>query len=668
MYRYAPLLQRSCRSLLPSVGLSSTRYTTARSFFSTPFPPRPPRNTDEYRSTNNEYPTYSSGTSEIVEAGERGDWQRVEQLFEAAAASPARAAAASLSHADVKVYLEALVHTNRLHSLSLPNLTKVLLALSPGRPSPYRPTDTAASSDRSARRTSSSPPPTLATSPSQPLHVAIASSTSAPWQRAASVLQVLTSLAGLGLFVYIFSSLSGGGKKGGAGPFTVQATHQLAETPAVRFADVAGVDEAVAEVAEVVEYLRNPRKFTRLGARLPAGVLLSGPPGTGKTLLARAIAGEAGVPFFFASGSSFDEMFVGVGAKRVRDLFEDAKKHAPCIVFIDEIDAVGGSRENQVMHHRESLNQLLTEMDGFEANAGVVVIGATNLPDALDSALVRPGRFDKSVHVPPPDVKGRGDILRLYLAKTTIDRSVDVQTLARGTVGMTGADLRNLVNLGAIKAATAGKKAVTHADLEEAKDDVLMGVARRSTMANIPPEELRLTAYHEGGHALLAHFTRGADPLHKATIVPRGQSLGSTWQLPVGDSYSISKQQLIARIAVAVGGRAAEDLVFGPDSITTGASSDFRSATRIAQAMVQQYGFGEDGKLSFYEKDPRSAKEADRIAEEVEAVLQEQYRYARDLLERERAALNRLANALVEHEVLTGAQIAAVIEGAKMPV
>uniref|UniRef100_A0A7S1VDN5 AAA+ ATPase domain-containing protein n=1 Tax=Sexangularia sp. CB-2014 TaxID=1486929 RepID=A0A7S1VDN5_9EUKA len=484
MYRYAPLLQRSCRSLLPSVGLSSTRYTTARSFFSTPFPPRPPRNTDEYRSTNNEYPTYSSGTSEIVEAGERGDWQRVEQLFEAAAASPARAAAASLSHADVKVYLEALVHTNRLHSLSLPNLTKVLLALSPGRPSPYRPTDTAASSDRSPRRTSSSPPPTLATSPSQPLHVAIASSTSAPWQRAASVLQVLTSLAGLGLFVYIFSSLSGGGKKGGAGPFTVQATHQLAETPAVRFADVAGVDEAVAEVAEVVEYLRNPRKFTRLGARLPAGVLLSGPPGTGKTLLARAIAGEAGVPFFFASGSSFDEMFVGVGAKRVRDLFEDAKKHAPCIVFIDEIDAVGGARhddgaggDNEV---QRTMLELINQLDGFDARGNIKVLMATNRPDTLDPALLRPGRLDRRIEFGLPDLEGRAQIFTIHARQMNIARDIRFELLARLTPNATGADIRSVCTEAGMFAIRQRRKVILEKDFLDAIEKVIRGNARFS--------------------------------------------------------------------------------------------------------------------------------------------------------------------------------------------
>ncbi|KAK2859673.1 hypothetical protein Q5P01_004293 [Channa striata] len=361
----------------------------------------------------------------------------------------------------------------------------------------------------------------------------------------------------------------------------------------VTFENVKGVEEAKNELQEVVEFLKNPQKFTVLGGKLPKGILLVGPPGTGKTLLARAVAGEADVPFYYASGSEFDEMFVGVGASRIRNLFKEAKANAPCVIFIDELDSVGGKRIESPMHpySRQTINQLLAEMDGFKPNEGVIVIGATNFAEALDNALVRPGRFDMQVTVPRPDVKGRTEILNLYLSKIKVDSAVDAEIIARGTVGFSGAELENLVNQAALKAAVDGKEKVTMKDLEFAKDKILMGPERRSV--EIDKKNKTITAYHESGHAIVAYYTKDAMPINKATIMPRGPTLGHVSMLPENDRWSETRAQLLAQMDVSMGGRVAEELIFGDDYITTGASSDFDGATKIAKLMVTRFGMSD---------------------------------------------------------------------------
>jgi ATP-dependent metalloprotease len=365
----------------------------------------------------------------------------------------------------------------------------------------------------------------------------------------------------------------------------------LPEKSVKTFNDVKGCDEAKQELQEIVEYLKNPDKFTKLGGKLPKGVLLSGPPGTGKTLLARAVAGEAGVPFFYRAGSEFEEMFVGVGSKRVRQLFAAAKKKTPCIIFIDEIDAIGTSRKAFETQSRKTLNQLLTEMDGFEQNEGVIVIAATNIPEQLDPALTRPGRFDRMIHVGNPDIGGRREILTHYLADKPCDADVDVESLARGTAGFSGAELANLVNVAAVQAAVTGETSIGGALLEWAKDRIIMGVERKSAV--LTEESKRLTAYHEAGHAVVALRTPGAMPVHKATIVPRGSALGMVTQLPDKDETSITRKQLLARLDVCMGGRVAEELIFGRDEVTTGAISDLQQATRLAAYMVAEVGLSD---------------------------------------------------------------------------
>ena len=444
----------------------------------------------------------------------------------------------------------------------------------------------------------------------------------------------------------------------------------------ITFKDVAGVEEAKEELQEIIEFLKDPQKFQKLGGKIPKGVLMMGPPGTGKTLLAKAVAGEANVPFFSISGSDFVEMFVGVGASRVRDLFEQGKKNAPCIIFIDEIDAVGRHRGAGLGgghdEREQTLNQLLVEMDGFESNDGVILMASTNRPDVLDPALLRPGRFDRQVVVSYPDVRGREGILKVHTRKIPLDENVDVNIIARGTPGFTGADLANLVNEAALIAARQNKKVVTLNDLEFAKDKVLMGPERRSMV--VSDKERRLTAIHEAGHALVGLNIEESDPVHKVTIVPRGRALGVTFFLPEQDILGRTKEELLAMIANSMGGRIAEEVFIG--RITTGASNDIEKATEIARAMVCQYGMSELGPLAYGKKEEQiflgreiaqhrdfSEHTAVRIDEEVKRIVQEQYERAKQILLDNREAMDRLVEALLEHESLDSAQMRRIIAG-----
>lgn len=434
--------------------------------------------------------------------------------------------------------------------------------------------------------------------------------------------------------------------------FNVPSSHKRINEGTVTFDDVKGCDEAKMELQEIVEYLRDPSKFQEAGARLPKGVLMCGPPGTGKTLLARSIAGEAGVPFLYIAGSAFDEVYVGVGSKRVRQLFKDAQESAPCIVFIDEIDAVGNSRESATSKDN-TLQQLLTELDGFSSTQGVVVIAATNTPETLDPALVRPGRFDKQVFVPLPDVSGRKQIFDLYL-KSVKHAGIDSEVLARSTPGFSGADISQLINASAIKSVVKGKAAITMDLIDEARDDILMGRERRTVL--IDDKTRSMTAYHEGGHALVAFLTEGADPLHKATIIQRGSSLGMVKQLPEGDQLSYSRQQMEARLAVLMGGRAAEELIYGPMGTTSGASSDLMQASKLATKMIKEWGFSEKVGLMFI-TDRVSQQTEQMIDEEVRSLLQRQYNYAMKMLVDNKPMLDRLAKELLDKETLSGDEI-----------
>uniref|UniRef100_A0A3P9N3F1 ATP-dependent zinc metalloprotease YME1L1 n=1 Tax=Poecilia reticulata TaxID=8081 RepID=A0A3P9N3F1_POERE len=426
----------------------------------------------------------------------------------------------------------------------------------------------------------------------------------------------------------------------------------------VTFEHVKGVEEAKNELQEVVEFLKNPQKFTALGGKLPKGVLLVGPPGTGKTLLARAVAGEADVPFYYASGSEFDEMFVGVGASRIRNLFREAKGNAPCVIFIDELDSVGGKRIESPMHpySRQTINQLLAEMDGFKPNEGVIIIGATNFPEALDNALIRPGRFDMQVTVPKPDVKGRTEILNWYLKK------IKANVIARGTVGFSGADLENLVNQAALKAAVDGKDMVTMKELEFAKDKILMGPERRS--AEIDQKNKLITAYHESGHAIVAYYTKDAMPINKATIMPRGPSLGHVSMLPENDRWSETRSQLLAQMDVSMGGRVAEEIIFGHENITTGASNDFDGATRIAKMMVTRYGMCEKlGVMTYSDLTAQSPETQAAVEQEVRVLLKDSYERAKSLLKSHAKEHKNLADALLMYETLDAKEIQLVLEG-----
>uniref|UniRef100_A0A671NMY5 ATP-dependent zinc metalloprotease YME1L1 n=1 Tax=Sinocyclocheilus anshuiensis TaxID=1608454 RepID=A0A671NMY5_9TELE len=428
----------------------------------------------------------------------------------------------------------------------------------------------------------------------------------------------------------------------------------------VTFEHVKGVEEAKNELQDVVEFLRTPQKFTVLGGKLPKGILLVGPPGTGKTLLARAVAGEADVPFYYASGSEFDEMFVGVGASRIRNLFKEAKASAPCVIFIDELDSVGGKRIESPMHpySRQTINQLLAEMDGFKPNEGVIVIGATNFAEALDNALVRPGRFDMQVTVPRPDVKGRTEILEWYLKKIKVDSEI----IARGTVGFSGAGLENLVNQAALKAAGDGKDLVTMKEMEFAKDKILMGPERRSVQ--IDKRNKMITAYHESGHAIVAYYTKDAMPINKATIMPRGPSLGHVSLLPENDRWNETRAQLLAQMDVSMGGRVAEELVFGNDHITTGASSDFDGATKIAQMMVTQFGMSDKlGVMTYNDLTNHSSETQAAVEQEVRVLLQNSYERAKNLLKTYSKEHKLLADALLTYETLNAKEIQMILEG-----
>jgi len=445
----------------------------------------------------------------------------------------------------------------------------------------------------------------------------------------------------------------------------------------VTFENVAGIEEAKAELEEIIAFLRDPKKFTKLGGRIPKGVILIGAPGTGKTLLARAIAGEADVPFFSISGSDFVEMFVGVGASRVRDLFLQGKRNAPCIIFIDEIDAVGRHRGAGLGgghdEREQTLNQLLVEMDGFESNEGVILIAATNRPDVLDPALLRPGRFDRQVVVPVPDIKGREEILRVHSGRSPLAEDVDLAILARGTPGFTGADLENLVNEAALLAARLDKEKIEMADLEHAKDKVLMGVERKSMIISL--EERKITAYHESGHTLVARMIPGTDPIHKVTIIPRGRALGLTQQLPIDEKHTYPKDYLLNNIAVMMGGRAAEERVLNRQ--TTGAGNDIERSTEIARKMVCEWGMSDTlGPLAFGKKEEQiflgreftqhrdySEHTARLIDDEIRRIVTECYEKAKEIVDREMAALHRLAMALLEKEVLDGIQIDQIIKG-----
>jgi cell division protease FtsH len=498
----------------------------------------------------------------------------------------------------------------------------------------------------------------------------------------AIVIAALPWIVILGLWFFLLRQLQAGGSRAFA--FGKSKAKLLAgDTPKVTFADVAGADEAKVERQEIIEFLKDPQKFTRLGGRLPKGALLVGPPGTGKTLLAKAVAGEAGRPFFSMSGSDFVEMFVGVGASRVRDLFEQGKSHAPCIIFIDEIDAVGRHRGAGLGgghdEREQTLNQLLVEMDGFESNDGVILVAATNRPDVLDPALLRPGRFDRQIVVDAPDVRGREGILRVHTRKIPLAADVRLETIAKGTPGMAGADLANLVNEAAVLAARRNKTLVDMSDFEDAKDKVMLGVERRSLV--LTEDERRLTAYHEAGHAIVAIKIPGSDPVHKVTIVPRGRALGLTASLPEVDRHNYSKDWLIGSLAMFFGGRVAEEIVFGADKVTTGAGNDIERATGLARRMVTQFGMSElIGPLAVGDKEQEiflgrefaqrreiSERTAQMVDDEVKRLVDEAYSRASSILSQDRELLDRIAQALLDRETIDREDLDRLVKNQPLP-
>jgi cell division protease FtsH len=522
--------------------------------------------------------------------------------------------------------------------------------------------------------------PAAGRTPSDKLQVYFEKEDTTPFWSSTLVTLLPMLFIGVMFFLFMRQLQAGGGK---AMSFGKAKARMLSDSQnKVTFADVAGIDEAKDEVEEIIAFLKDPKKFQRLGGRIPKGVLLIGPPGTGKTLLARAIAGEAGVPFFSISGSDFVEMFVGVGASRVRDLFEQGKKHAPCIIFIDEIDAVGRHRGAGLGgghdEREQTLNQLLVEMDGFESNDGVIIIAATNRPDVLDPAILRPGRFDRRITVPRPDVRGREEILRVHTKRTPLSPDVDLEVIARGTPGFSGADLENLVNEAALLAARQDKDALNMADFELAKDKVYMGTERRSMV--ISDDEKKTTAVHEAGHTLISVLINHHDPVHKVTIIPRGPALGVTWYLPKDDRHNLSKEQAESSIAVALGGRIAEEILFA--RMTTGAGNDIEKATEIARKMACEWGMSEKlGPLAYGKKEESiflgrdyaqrtqdySEQTAQEIDQEVRAIVQRQYVRVKDFLSRNSDKLQRLADCLIERETLDSEEIAAVLEGRELP-
>ncbi len=482
----------------------------------------------------------------------------------------------------------------------------------------------------------------------------------------------------IGVWIFFMRQMQGGGGK--AMGFGKSKARLLTEKVGrITFDDVAGIDEAKQELEEVVEFLRDPQKFQRLGGKIPKGCLLIGPPGTGKTLLARAIAGEANVPFFTISGSDFVEMFVGVGASRVRDMFEQGKKNAPCIIFVDEIDAVGRHRGAGLGggndEREQTLNQLLVEMDGFEANEGVILIAATNRPDVLDPALLRPGRFDRQVMVPNPDILGREKILKVHMRKVPLGPDVEAKVIARGTPGFSGADLANLVNEAALLAARSNKRVVTMADFESAKDKVMMGAERRSMVMS--EEEKEMTAYHEAGHALVGMFVPGNDPLHKVTIIPRGRALGVTMNLPESDRYSLKFKEIVAKLAMMFGGRMAEELIYGMENVSTGASNDIQQATNMARRMVTEWGMSDKlGRLRYVDNQEEvflghsvsrsqtiSGATAKLIDEEIRRIIEEAEDKARKVLTDHMDDLHAVTKALLEYETLSGGEVQTIIDG-----
>ena len=486
----------------------------------------------------------------------------------------------------------------------------------------------------------------------------------------------------IGVWIFFMRQMQGG--KGGAMGFGRSKAKLMSDIKKkVTFNDVAGIDEAKEEVEEVVEFLKNPKKFMKLGGKIPRGVLLVGLPGTGKTLLARAIAGEANVPFFTISGSDFVEMFVGVGASRVRDMFEQGKKNAPCIIFVDELDAVGRSRGAGLGggndEREQTLNQILVEMDGFETNEGVVIIAATNRPDVLDPALLRPGRFDRQVVVPLPDIVGREQILKIHAKKISLGPNVKLKTIAKGTPGFSGADLANLVNESALLAARKNKRIVTMQEFEDAKDKVMMGAERKSMV--MTEDDKKLTAYHESGHAIVALNEKASDPIHKATIIPRGSALGVVWTLPERDKYSHSREYLEANISKAMGGRIAEELIFGHEKVTSGASSDIRMATKLAKDMVTRFGMSNElGPLTYGENEDEvflgrsitrhqqmSEETAKKVDSEIKKIVDIGYKRAKKILTEKINDLHKLAKALILHETLTGDEIVDLILKNKFP-
>jgi len=495
------------------------------------------------------------------------------------------------------------------------------------------------------------------------------------------LVNALPLVAFLGVWIFLSRQMQGAGGK--AMGFGKSKAKLLTEAHGrVTFEDVAGIDEAKEDLQEIVEFLKDPQKFQRLGGRIPRGVLLVGPPGTGKTLTARAVAGEANVPFFTISGSDFVEMFVGVGASRVRDMFEQAKKNAPCIIFIDEIDAVGRHRGAGLGggndEREQTLNQLLVEMDGFEQNEGIIIIAATNRPDVLDPALLRPGRFDRQIVIPNPDVNGREKILRVHVRKVPLAPDVNLKTIARGTPGFSGADLMNLVNEAALLAARRGKRIVTQSEFEDAKDKVLMGAERRSMAMS--EEEKKLTAYHEAGHAIVGLSVPAGIPVHKATIIPRGRALGLVQFLPESDRYSMKFKEFTSQLAVAMGGRVAEEITFGKENITSGASSDIQQATKMARAMVTRYGFSDElGTVAYGDNQDEvflgmsvqrqqnvSEATAQKIDQEVRKLVDQGYQVARQILTEKHEAFENLAQALLEYETLTGDEIIAIMNGKQL--